>query len=68
MKDLMQDELIERMARAGYQKNIELTWRCPNSKAPSWEMTGEAVRTIWRNIMRQAFMAMDMEEEEMQRR
>jgi hypothetical protein len=61
------NDLIERMARAGYTRNAELTWRCPVSTAPSWEMTSEGIRTIWRNIMKQAFMAME-EEEELERR
>lgn len=48
------DSRIERMARAGYARNVELTWRSAVTSPPTWDTTSEEVRDVWREIMRAA--------------
>jgi hypothetical protein len=48
------DSRIERMARAGYARNVELTWRSAVTSPPTWDTTSEEVREVWREIMRAA--------------
>jgi hypothetical protein len=42
------------MARAGYARNIELTWRSQWTPPPTWDTASEEVREIWREVMRAA--------------
>lgn len=45
------NEDIEAMARAGYARNLELTWMSDWTEPPTWDTTSEEVRDVWREIM-----------------